>query len=126
MLLNWQHRHNCFKMETCFSLNFGEYDQNLTIPQILLTPWSVHKLKSIPRSCFIVLVGGKYLNHLGDVLSKLNNVINDVGGTRPLGIFLQTNKNIIVDSDVWQLTPFLVRLGMGSFMDKKIKFTHLM
>ena len=109
MLLNWKHGHNCFQLQTCFGINFGDYDQDLTIPQILMTPWSVNKLKSNPSSCFIALVGGKYLKHLGDVWSKLNNVINDVGGTRPLAIFIKSNKTIFIDSDTWQITPFLVR-----------------
>ena len=108
MLLKWKHGHNIFRIQTCFCLNFGNYEQDLTIPQIILTPWSKNKLNPNPSSCFIVIVRGKYLTHLGDVMTKLNDVTNDVGGTRPLAIFLKSNQNIYLDTTIWQLTTFLV------------------
>ena len=42
----------------------------------------------IPMSCFFVIVKGKYLNLMNDVMEKVNSVTNDVGGVRPLAVFL--------------------------------------
>ena len=46
------------------------------------------------------MIGGKYLNKIGDVMEKVNSVTNDVGGTRPLAVFLISNDNkkeLIID-----------------------------
>ena len=45
-----------------------------------------------PIGCLIVIIGGKYLNRVGDVMEKVNSVTNDVGGIRPLAVFLISNK----------------------------------
>ena len=85
----------------CFSLNFGYHDDQLSIPQISMTPDSnTNLIFDSPSSCFFVMVGGKYLDMIGDVMEKVNMVTSDVGGTRPLAVFLISNDNkkqLIID-----------------------------
>ena len=53
-----------------------------------------------PISCLIVIIGGKYLNRVGDVMEKVNSVTKDVGGVRPLAVFLFSNtlnEDVIID-----------------------------
>ena len=38
-----------------------------------MTPKSSIKI-NFPNNCFIVIVGGKYLNIIGDVMEKVDNV----------------------------------------------------
>ena len=59
------------------------------ISQIAITLESRTKLNFyFPSRCLIVMIGGKYLNRVGDVIEKVNSVTNDVGGRRPLAVFL--------------------------------------
>ena len=89
------------QFDTCLSFNFGYHDINLSIPQLTMTPDSKMKLKfDSPIGCLIVIIGGKYLNRVGDVMEKVNSVTNDVGGVRPLAVFLISNKfneDIVID-----------------------------
>ena len=65
-----------------------------------MTPESKIKL-NFPNKCFIVIVGGKYLNMIGEVMAKVNSVTNYFGG-RPLAFFLIShnyNMNISIDVD---------------------------
>ena len=106
------------QFETCLCLNFDYFDSNLSIPQIATTPKS--ELKSIfdfPRSCFFVIVGGKYLNKIGSVMEKVDSITNDIGGTRAMAVFIisNTNKdNIVIDInhsfDRYKSTPVMVKL----------------
>ena len=58
-----------------------------------MTPETKMKLKfDSPIGCLIVIIGGKYLNRVGDVMEKVNAITNDVGGIRPLAVFLISNK----------------------------------
>ena len=64
-----------------------------------MTPKSSIKI-NFPNNCFIVIVGGKYLNMIGDVMEKVDNVTLDVGG-RPLAVFLiSQNYNDKINIDV--------------------------
>ena len=100
----------------CLSLNFDFFDTKLTIPQIATTPEDELKLPfDFPKSCFFVIVGGKYLNKIGSVMEKVNNITTDIGGTRPLAVFIisNTNKdNIDIDInhgfDRYKSTPVMV------------------
>ena len=75
----------------------------LSIPQTHITPKSKMKLNyDIPSSCFFVIVGGKYLSKIGDVMEKVTFVLNDLGGIKPLSVFLNSDnyqENIIIDLD---------------------------
>ena len=70
-----------------------------------------------PIGCLIVKIGGKYLNRVGDVMEKVNSVTNDVGGTRPMAVFLMSKNNYKenVDIDVdhgldrYKSTPVMVK-----------------
>ena len=114
--LEWKIKHSFFQFELCLSLNFDYYDTKLSIPQIATTPEDELKLTfDFPRSCFFVIVGGKYLNKIGSVMEKVNNITTDIGGTRPLAVFIisNTNKdNIDIDInhgfDRYKSTPVMV------------------
>ena len=68
-----------------------------------------------PSSCFFVIVGGKYLSKLGEVMEKVDFVRDDLGGIRPLAVFLNSNNykdDIIIDLDNgferYKSTPVMV------------------
>ena len=90
----------------------------MLIPQIAVTPESEQKLAfDFPSSCFFVIVGGKYLNKIGSVVEKVDSIANDMGGTRPLAVFIisNTNKdNIDIDInysfDRFRSTSIMVKL----------------
>ena len=74
-------------------------------------------LTALHRSCFFVIVGGKYLNKIGSVMEKVDSIINDIGGTRPLAVFIISNNdkdNIVIDInhsfDRYKSTPVMVKL----------------
>ena len=69
-----------------------------------------------PISCFFVIVGGKYLSKVGDVMEKVDSVRDDLGGTRPLALFLNSNnylEDIIIDVENgferYKSTPVMVK-----------------
>ena len=105
-----------FQFDYCLSLNFDYVDINLSIPQIATTPESELKLTfDFPSSCFFVIVGGKFLNKIGSVIEKVDSLTNNIGGTRPLAVFIisNTNKdNIDIDVDYsfdrYRSTPVMV------------------
>ena len=117
MFLDWKMSPNSLQFDQCFSLNFDYHDINLSIPQLAMTPESKMKLNyDSPIGCLIVMIGGKYLNRVGDVMEKVNSVTNDVGGRRPLAVFLisrnhKENMNIDVDYsfDRFKSTPVMVK-----------------
>ena len=83
-----------------------------------MTPDSITNLNfDSPSSCIFVIVGGKYLDMLGDVMEKVNSVTIDVGGIRPMAVFLMSNNNykenvnINVDFgfDRYKSTPVMVK-----------------
>ena len=76
--MEWKINHSQF--ELCLSLNFDFFDTELSIPQIATTPEDELKLNfDFPRSCFFVIVGGKYLNKIGSVMEKVDSITNDMG-----------------------------------------------
>ena len=115
--MDWKTYGNYFEFDNCFSLNFGYHDLELSIPQIHFTPKSKIKLNyDTPSSCFFAIVGGKYLNQIGDVMGKVDSVRNDLGGLRPLAVFFISNnyqENIIIDVDNgferYKSTPVMVK-----------------
>ena len=119
--LDWKMDKSFFQFDYCLSLNFDYFDINLSIPQIATTPKSELKLTfDFPSSCFFVIVGGKYLNKIGSVLKKVDFITNDIGGTKPLAVFIisNTNKDTKNDIDIdidhgfdrIRSTPVLVKL----------------
>ena len=81
-----------FQFDHCFSMNFGYLDNELSIPQFSMAPESSKTLNftyaDAPNNCYIVMVGGKYLKRIGDVMEKVNQVANYVGRARPLAVFI--------------------------------------
>ena len=67
-------------------LNFGvNHDSKLSIPQFAMTTESrtTNVILDFTSHCYFVIIGGKYLDDIGDVMEKVNMVTSDVGGTRP-------------------------------------------
>ena len=85
-----------------------------------MTPESKMKLKfDSPIGCLVVIIGGKYLNKVGDVMEKVNSVTNDVGGVRPLAVFLNSNKfkeNVNID----------VKYGLERYKHSPVMVNNLM
>ena len=109
---------NSFQFDDCFSVNFGYYDYQLVIPQISMTPDSNTKLNfDAPSSCMFLIIAGRYLKMIGKVMEKVNSVTNDVGGIRPMAVFLMSknnykeNVNIDIDYgfDRQKLSPGMVK-----------------
>ena len=104
------------QFELCLSLNFDFFDTKLSIPQIAMTPEDELKLTlDFPKSCIFVIVGGKYLYKIGSVMEKVNNITTDIGGTRPLAVFIISNTNkddidiaINYSFDRYRSTPVMV------------------
>ena len=104
------------QFELCLSLNFDFFDTKLSIPQIATTPEDELKLTlDFPKSCIFVIVGGKYLNKIGSVMEKVDSITNDIGGTRPLAVFIISNTDkdaIDIDVDYsfdrYRSTPVMV------------------
>ena len=102
---------------SCLSLNFGIYNQELEMQQILLTPESNFTLNfnsdsmNTAISCFIVLLGGKYLNNIKDVMTKVDSIKQDVG-MRPQAIFIQSNNySENLDLEIITMNTILVRIS---------------
>ena len=107
-----------FQYDQCLSLNFHYNDDQLSVPQVSMTPDSNTKLNfDSPSSCIFVIIGGKYLRMIEKVMKKVNFVTNDFGKSRPLAVFLMTknkfkeNINIDVDYglDRYKSTPVMVK-----------------
>ena len=118
LLLDWKQDGFCLDFDQCFFLNFGYHNDQLSIPQLSLTPDSITNLNfDSASSCIFVIIGGKYLDMIGDVMEKVNSVTNDVGGIRPLAVFIMSknnykeNVNINVDYgfDRYKSTPVMVK-----------------
>ena len=83
-----------------------------------MTPDSITNLNfDSPSSCIFVIVGGKYLDLIGDVMKKVSLVTNDVGGIRPMAVFLMNNNNYKENVDInvdfgfdrYKSTPVMVK-----------------
>ena len=92
---------NSFQFDECSCLSFSVSYMS-SIPQISMTlDDSNTRLNfNFPSSCVFVTIGGKYLNMIGKVMEKVNSVTNDIGGTRPMAVFLMTNYKENIDIDV--------------------------
>ena len=116
-LLDWKVSPNTVQFDTCLSFNFGYHDINLSIPQLAMTPESNVKLNfDSPIGCLIVIIGGKYLNRVGDVMEKVNSVTNDFVDIRPQAVFLigdNYKEDIIIDLNYrferYKSTPVMVK-----------------
>ena len=100
LLLDWKEDGFCLDFDQCFFLNFGYHDDQLATPQLSLTPDSITKLNfDSPSSCIFVIIGGKYLDVIGNVMEKVNSVTNDVGRSSN-SVFLINENNFNIDINV--------------------------
>ena len=96
-----------FQFDQCISLNFGYHDDQLSIPQLSMTPDFNTELDF---SCIFVVIGGKYLNMIGKVMDS-------VGRTRTIAVFLMSKynykDNVVIDVDStikrYKSTPVMVK-----------------
>ena len=117
MILNWKVNPNDFQLDGCISLNFDYHENSLSVPQLAMTSEPNIKLNyDSPIGCLIVMIGGKYLKRVGNVMEKVNSVTNDLGGRKPLAVFLisrnyKENMKIDVDYsfDRFKSTPVMVK-----------------
>ena len=109
---------SAMEKQSCFSLNFDIFIQELKIPQISLTSESNIKLNfnlenmNTAISCYIVLIGGKYLNNIQDVMTKVDSIKHD-NGIRPQAIFIQSNnysENLDIDRNT--ITTVMVKTSL--------------
>ena len=106
-----------FQFNQCLSINFGYHDDQLSIPQVSMTPDSKTKLTfDSPSSCIFVVIGGKYLKMIGKVMEKVNSVTKDVGRLSNSVFLINENNhkesiNIDVDYgfDRYKSTPVMVK-----------------
>ena len=63
-------------MANCYSVNFG-WPQELSIPELVINleddiSFDVSSVTdTAPSNCFLVLVGGRYVQRLDDIVSKM-------------------------------------------------------
>ena len=84
-----------------------------------MTPESYKTLSfDVASSCYIVIIGGKYLDRISEVMEKVNSASNDLGRARPQAVFLvgrsyRENVNIDLDYgfDRLRSTPVMVRFS---------------
>ena len=86
-----------FQFDQCISLNFGYHDDQLSIPQLSMTPDYNRKLDfDSPSICIFVVIGGKYLNMIGKVMDS-------IGITKTIAVFLMSKNNyqdnVVIDVD---------------------------
>ena len=100
-----------FQFDQCISLNFGYHDDQLSIPQLSMTPDFTTKLDfDSPSSCIFVIIGGKYLNMIGKVMDSVRR-------TRTIAVFLMRKnnykENFVIDVDPhiqrYKSTPVMVK-----------------
>ena len=100
-----------FQFDQCISLNFGYHDDQLSVPQISMTPDFSTKLDfDSQSSCIFVIIGGKYLNMIGKVMDS-------VGRIRTIAVFLMSKntykENVVIDVDSiiqrYKSTPVMVK-----------------
>ena len=118
------------EFDNCFSLNFDYIEMKISIPQLHLTPESNMKLNfDSPISCLIVMIGGKYVYRIGSVMEKVNSITNDLGGIRPIAVFLISNsytEDIMIDVDYgferYKSAPVMVLKFIFILIDKQMKY----
>ena len=111
LFLDWKLDGYSFQFDHCISLNFGYHDDQLSIPQISMTPdFNTEFDFDSPISCIFVVIGGKYLNMIGKVMDS-------IGQTRTNAVFLMIKsnykKNVVIDVDSnvqrYKSTPVMVK-----------------
>ena len=115
--MEWKLGEDASELDNCLSLNFGYIHMKSYISQIAITLESRTKLNFyFPSRCLIVMIGGKYIDRVGDVMEKVNSVTNDFVDIRPLAVFLigdNYKEDIIIDLNYrferYKSTPVMVK-----------------
>ena len=95
-ILHWQRGGNVFNGQRCFVLNFG-YKESFPFPQIGLSLNSDHNLNvgtfglKSPNKCSIVVIGGKYLEQVDEVMRMVDKITEDIAWM-PYAVFLMAEK----------------------------------
>ena len=95
-VLTWMNGKEDFHDQRCFALNFG-FKRPLPFPEIKLSPdpyfhlnVGTHGSKS-PSKCSIVVIGGKYLEQVDEVMKMVDKITEDIAWM-PSAVFLMAGK----------------------------------
>ena len=97
-LLEWQTGDEFLSNQRCFILNFG-YQKSLPFPQLhfLIEPESKSHFNvgtfglNSPNKCSIVVIGGKYLERVDEVMKMVDKITEDIAWM-PSAVFLMAEK----------------------------------
>ena len=101
---------NLFKIvEQCFAVNFGS-TKPFDLPTLSLDLES-NKDFRMPHDistnhCFLVFVGGKYVEFIEEVMKKVDSIAKDIG-LEPLALFVKTNENVQNDLPITAKIPMV-------------------
>ena len=92
----WQKRSNILNNMGCFIVNFG-YKETSPYPQINLSmdvfPFNIGTYGSkSPSKCSIVLIGGKYLNNVDQIMGFVGMIAEDIE-MMPYAVFLMAERH---------------------------------
>ena len=96
-ILKWMEGSNPLKDQRCFILSFG-YMKPFPFPDVKLSsdfeyPKSLgtFHVQAFPNKCSIVVIGGKYLNQVDEVMRTVHKITKD-RLWMPFGVFLLAEK----------------------------------
>ena len=106
--LKWQSQHGYSNVDKCLLLNFGSTHQyeDLPIPMVSLN--LAHDIPQLhitasTNNCLLVLIGGKYVDNIDEVMQKVKSVSSKIG-ILPQAIF-NTNKKSNITTLTTSSTP---------------------
>ena len=85
-ILTWMNGKDDFHDQRCFVLNFG-FKKPLDLPEIKLSPDPNFNLNvgtdglNSPSKCSIVVIGGKYLEQVDEVMRMVDKITEDIAWT---------------------------------------------
>ena len=95
-LLKWQQGSDVLNNQGCFIINFG-YKNPLPFPELKVATSTEYHLNvgtfgtNAPSKCFIVVVGGNYLNLVDHILRIVDKITEDIAWM-PYAVFLMAEK----------------------------------
>ena len=79
----------------CFTINFGTKQKIDDLPMLTMSLKNSTRYENAittsTDNCFLVLVGGKYVKSIEDVVNEVENVIKNIG-ISPLAMFIKSKK----------------------------------
>ena len=92
------HETNPIEDQNCFAINFG-WPEELTVPFLTLSfsmfnPDDELLRISVPSGCFLVMVGGKYIPQMNDIVEKVE-ALSEHLSIKPLIYFAEKTEHVI-------------------------------